>query len=125
MQQRYGQGRSKRFDRIFAFLIGTVALISFLIWAVFFTIEDASRINSRDASYQVNDQYSTTVVFEVTRAPGQDVLCDIKVLNQSYAIVGFKTVLVASSNSSASVISTTVNTTELGVTGLVDRCRVK
>jgi len=125
MQQRYGQGRSKRFDRIFAISIGTVAVISFLIWAVLFTIEDASRITSRDASYQVNDEYSTTVVFEVTRAPGQEVLCDIKVLNQSYAIVGFKTVLVAPSNSSASVISTTVNTTELGVTGLVDRCRVK
>jgi len=125
MQQRYGQGRSKRFDRIFAISVGAFALIAFLVWAVIFTIADSSRVTSRDASYLVNDEFSTSVVFEVTRKPGEEVLCDVKVLNQSYAIVGFKTLYIAPSNSSSSVISTTVNTTELGVTGLVDSCRLK
>jgi hypothetical protein len=71
----------------------------------------------------VIDEYSTNVTFEVSRSPGQSVSCDVTVLNQSFAIVGFLTVDVEASSSRSTVISSTIRTTELGVSGLVQSCR--
>jgi hypothetical protein len=88
-----------------------------------FTIEDAQKISTRDVGYTVNDEFSTEVVFEVTRQPGQEVMCDVQVLSQSYAVVGFKTIAIEPSGKPSVVVATVVNTTELGTTGLVDSCR--
>ena len=122
-QQRYGQDRLKIRDRVLAITVATVSVVSFVIWAIFVSIDNANQISHRDIAYEVIDEFSTTVTFEVSRNPGQAVSCDITVLNQSFAIVGFVTVEVAASTSRSTVISSTVLTTELGVSGLVDGCR--
>jgi hypothetical protein len=123
LEQRYGLGTRRKTDRIFAISVGAFALVAFLVWAIIFTIDDAQKITTRDVGFTVNDEFSTQVVFEVTRDPGREVLCDVQVLSQSYAVVGFKTVAVEASANRSSVISTVVNTTELGTTGLVASCR--
>jgi len=123
LQQRYGQDRLRSRDRIFAIAVGSVTLTSFLIWAIFVSIDNSNQVTHRDVAYEVIDEYSTSVTFEVSRNPGQAVSCDVTVLNQSFAIVGFLTVDVAPSSSRSTVISSTIRTTELGVSGLVDGCR--
>ena len=123
LETRYGLGAKRKNDRIFAISAGIFALVAFLVWAIVFTVDDAQKITTRDVGFTVNDEFSTEVVFEVTRNPGQQVLCDVQVLSQSYAVVGFKTVAVEPSVNRSSVISTVVNTTELGTTGLVASCR--
>jgi hypothetical protein len=123
LEQRYGLGTRRKKDRIFAISIAALALVAFLVWAIAFTIDDAQKITTRDVGFTVSDEFSTEVVFEVTRDPGQEVLCDIQVLSQSYAVVGFKTVAIEASANRSVVISTVVNTTELGTTGLVASCR--
>lgn len=121
--QRYGQSRLIRKDRILAISIGSITLFAFLLWAAIFTISDSAKVSHRDIAYEVIDQFSTNVTFEVSRTPGQLVVCDVTVLNQAFAIVGFLAVEVAASENRSTVISTTVRTTELGVSGLVDGCR--
>lgn len=123
LEQRYGVGTTRKRDRAVAIVIAAAALAGFLIWAVLFTIDDAQRISTRDVGFTVNDEFSTEVIFEVTRSPGQAVVCDVEVLSQGYAVVGFKTVAVAASANASVVISTVVNTTELATTGLVAGCR--
>ena len=123
LKQRYGVGTTRRKDRVFAIVIGVVALVSFLVWAIIFTIDDSQKISTRDVGFTVNDEFSTEVVFEVTREPGRKVMCDVQVLSQSYAVVGFRTIAVEPSGNPSVVVSTLVNTTELGTTGLVDSCR--
>ena len=123
LEQRYGLGKAGKRDRIFAISIAAFALLGFLVWAIIFTIDDAQKISTRDVGFTVNNEFSTEVVFEVTRDPGREVLCEVQVLSQSYAVVGFKTVAVAPSANRSTVISTLVNTTELGTTGLVASCR--
>ena len=122
-EQRYGVGTTRRKDRVFAIIIGSLALVAFLVWALIFTIDDAQKVSTRDVGFTVNDEFSTEVVFEVTRQPGQEVICDVQVLSQSYAVVGFKTIAIEPSGKPSVVVSTVVNTTELGTTGLVDSCR--
>jgi len=123
LEQRYGVGTTRRKDRVFAIIIGFLALVAFLVWALIFTLDDAQKISTREVGFTVNDEFSTEVVFEVTRQPGQKVICDVQVLSQSYAVVGFKTIAVEPSGNPSVVVSTVVNTTELGTTGLVDSCR--
>jgi hypothetical protein len=123
LEQRYGVGTTLTKDRVFAIIIGSLALVAFLVWALIFTIDDAQKISTREVGFTVNDEFSTEVVFEVTRKPGQKVICDVQVLSQSYAVVGFKTIAVEPSGNPSVVVSTVVNTTELGTTGLVDSCR--
>jgi hypothetical protein len=122
-QQRYGHDQLKGRDRILAITVATLALVSFLVWAIFLSIDNANQVSHRDIAYEVIDEYSATVTFEVSRNPGQSVSCDVTVLNQSFAIVGFLTVDVEPSTSRSTVISSKVLTTELGVSGLVDGCR--
>jgi hypothetical protein len=123
LQQRYGRDRFRNRDRILAISIAAVSLTSFLIWAISVSIDNSNQVTHRDIAYEVIDEYSTDVTFEVSRNPGQEVSCDVTVLNQSFAIVGFLTVDVAASDSRSTVISSTIRTTELGVSGLVDGCR--
>jgi hypothetical protein len=123
LEKRYGVGSTRKKDRVFAIVIGSFALVAFLVWALIFTIDDAQKISTRDVGFTVNDKFSTEVVFEVTRQPDQKVMCDVQVLSQSYAVVGFKTIAVEPSGNRSVVVSTVVNTTELGTTGLVDSCR--
>ena len=123
VQQRYGKDQLRSMDRILAISVAVIAISSFLVWAVFVSIDNSNQVTHRDIAYEVIDQYSTNVTFEVSRNPGQVVSCDLTVLNQSFAIVGFLTVDVAASNSRSTVISSTIRTTELGVSGLVDGCR--
>ena len=123
IQERYGRDRHKSRDRVLAIAVAVTAFASFLIWAIFVSIDNSNQVTHRDIAYEVIDEYSTNVTFEVSRNPGQMVSCDVTVLNQSFAIVGFLTVDVAASNSRSTVISSTVRTTELGVSGLVDGCR--
>jgi hypothetical protein len=123
LQQRYGVGSTQKRDRVFAVVVAVIALLAFLIWAIFFTVNNAERTTTRDVGFTVIDEFSTEVVFEVSRTPGKEVVCDVQVLNQSFAVVGLKAVPVAPSAGRAVVISTTVVTTELGTSGLVAGCR--
>ena len=123
LQQRYGVGKTQNRDRVMAIAIAVVALVSFLVWAIIFTLDDADRITTRDVGFTVNDEFSTEVIFEVSRNPGQIVICDVQVLSQSFAVVGLKTLTVEPSERRSVVISTTVVTTEIGTTGLVASCR--
>lgn len=121
--ERYGRDRLRRQDRKMAITVGSLILFAFLIWAMLFVINDSSRVSYRDIAYEVIDEFSTSVTFEVSRNIGQEVTCDITILAENFAIVGFLTLDVAASENRSTVISTTVQTTELGVTGLVDGCR--
>lgn len=121
--ERYGRDRLRRQDRKMAITVGSLILFAFLIWAMLFVINDSSRVSYRDIAYEVIDEFSTSVTFEVSRNTGQEVTCDITILAENFAIVGFLTLDVAASENRSTVISTTVQTTELGVTGLVDGCR--
>jgi hypothetical protein len=123
LQQRYGLGKTKKRDQVWAIAAASLALVGFLVWAIIFTINDADRVTTRDVGFTVNNEFSTEVVFEVSRNPGQSVVCDVQVLSQSFAVVGLKTLTVEPSAQRSVVISTTVTTTELGTSGLVAGCR--
>jgi hypothetical protein len=55
----------------------------------------------------------------------QDGVCAVQVLNNSYAVVGYKELTVAGSLGEKPTLETVLNTTDLGVSATVDRCWFK
>lgn len=121
MAARYGKkptdaGTTRR--RIILLASGLIA--AFLIWAIWVAVSGASAVKSQTLAYEVIDPTQTMVKFSV-QSPAGAAKCAIQVLNQGYAIVGYKEVDLATSGE----YEIFVNTTELGVTGLVDKCWLK
>jgi hypothetical protein len=123
LQNRYGYGRTRKKDLVLAVTVAIVSVVGFLVWGILFSLQQANQVTTRDVGFTVIDQYSTEVIFEVSRNPGQEVVCEVEVLNPSFAVVGYKKVPVSASEGRSVVISTVVNTTELGTSGLVAGCR--
>jgi hypothetical protein len=121
LAERYGKtatsaGATR--NRIIALAVALVAI--FLGWAIWVTVSGASDVKSQVLGYEVLSPEQTSVKFSV-QSPAGAAKCAIQVLNQGFAVVGYKEVEVASPG----VFETFVNTTELGVTGLVDKCWLK
>lgn len=118
---RYGKTatNSKRTrQRIIA--LTSVLLAAFLGWAIWVTVSGVNEIKHSVLGYQVLSEGQTSVKFSV-QSPAGAAKCAIQVLNQGFAVVGYKEVEVPESGQ----YETFVNTTELGVTGLVDKCWLK
>lgn len=123
VSERYGKSkkRSSRERLIWSFVAGSLVAI-FLFWAVSVTIEGANRVTSQDLAYEILGPNQAKVKFEVTKPTDTDVICSVKVLNNAFAVVGYREIAIAASAEKVVTLETLVNTSELGVTGLVDRC---
>ena len=121
LASRYGiTASSKRATRKRIIALASFLVVLFLGWAIWVTVSGSDAIRHQDLAYEVIDESQTSVKFSV-QSPSGPAKCAIQVLNQGYAVVGYKVVEVASSGQ----FETLVNTTELGVTGLVDKCWLK
>ena len=75
--------------------------------------------------YEVLDSQETIVRFSVLKPNDRAALCAVEVLSNSYAVVGYEEVVVPAESSEDDIFEVTVNTTGLGVTGLVETCTLK
>lgn len=121
LASRYGiTASSNRATRKRIIALASFLVVLFLGWAIWVTVSGSDAIRHQDLAYEVIDESQTSVKFSV-QSPSGPAKCAIQVLNQGYAVIGYKEVEVASSGQ----FETLVNTTELGVTGLVDKCWLK
>jgi hypothetical protein len=121
LASRYGKtapDAKKTRQRIIA--VAAILISIFLGWAIWVSVSGASEIKHQVLGYEVLSEGQTSVTFSV-QSPAGAAKCAIQVLNQGFAVVGYKEVAVPASGQ----YETFVNTTELGVTGLVDKCWLK
>ena len=121
LASRYGKAApdaKKTRRRLIAFAAVLVSL--FIGWAIWVAASGANEIKHQVLGYEVLSEGQTSVKFSV-QSPAGAAKCAIQVLNQGFAVVGYKQVQVPASGE----YETFVNTTELGVTGLVDKCWLK
>jgi hypothetical protein len=79
-------------------------------------------VSWKDVGFHVQGPQATDVTFEVTKAKDATVTCQVKALSESYAEVGVRTVTVGPADTAEQRVTATVQTTELAVSGTVDRC---
>jgi hypothetical protein len=122
LAKRYGvkQSNPKR-NRVLA-LIG-VALLT--VTAAWFGFANYSPVSFQDLGYRVLSDTRVEIDFELTRPEGADVVCSLEALNNQFAPVGWKELVIPGSEATKVRNTITLNTTELAVTGLVDECRLR
>jgi hypothetical protein len=120
MAQRYGKPRGGKSGRKPIIALAVSLLVLFLSWAIWVSIEGANQIKTQDLGYEILNENQATVRFSV-QSPAGPAVCAIQVLNQGFSVVGFKQLEIPESGE----YETTVNTTGLGVSGLVDKCWLK
>jgi hypothetical protein len=121
LADRYGRKtNAKQVSRRLVIGLAAVLIAMFVGWATWVTVDGANQVKSQDLAYEVLGPEQTSVRFSVSNPAGTAV-CAIQVLNQSFAVVGYRELEISQSGE----YEVLVNTTEPGVTGLVDKCWLK
>lgn len=120
MATRYGKSAGKKPNRKVVIGLAAGLLALFLGWAIWVSASSTNQIKTQDLGYEILSQNQAWVKFKVENLPGP-AICAVQVLDQGFGVVGYKTVPVAALGE----YETFVNTTQLGVSGLVDKCWLK
>lgn len=125
LDDRYGR-KPTRFSSRTKISVAAAALLTiFLGWGIWVTFFAPVSATASVAGYEVVDSEHTVIRFSLDKPTGKPVVCAARVMNKAYSVVGYKEVLVPANSDASGVITVSVNTTETGVSGLVDRCWLK
>lgn len=125
MSERYGKKpNSSRRQRIFVTFLASTLFTLFIAWAISVTAANSNQIKFESIGYEVLNSNQTKVTFTVTLPNDSDAaICAVEALSESYNVVGYREVEIdPGANRSHETI---VKTTELAVTGQVDKCWLK
>jgi len=79
-------------------------------------------VDADDLSYELVDEHSVTVSFQVTAPQGRDLACAVEALDEEFGVVGWKIVEIPAVASHTQQLTATVPTVAEATTGLVNSC---
>jgi hypothetical protein len=124
LDERYGRTPSStrrlRLVAVFAGAVAALVLVGWVVWAGLGG--DAATLEAKDTGHTIVNDRSVSISWSLTVTPGTPTQCAVEALNQSFGIVGWKVVAVPASEERTRILTETVRTTELAVTGLIYRC---
>lgn len=123
LDERYGRATSgrKRLGLGIAIALGAVATL-LLGWAVYNSSVDS--VDSDSTGFEVIDEHTVTLRFQVTAVPGRDISCVIEAQDEDFGIVGWRVVSFAGSDATSREFEESIPTTALATTGFVNSCWV-
>ena len=122
LANRYGtpkRGLSRRARIIWA---GAAVAAAVVVAAIFSIPSTAGTVTSKDVGFSFPEEGRAVVDFNVDKSAGSTAECAVQVLNESYAIVGWKTVVLGPDVADSSRQSVSVRIDSPGVTGGVNTC---
>jgi len=126
--QRYGRSPQQEAQRRRNLII-TASLIAalFIVWVVWANLTAKNDPTFKTSSFEIVDSSNMSVSFVVTKPANSSAICAIQALKEDYGVVAYKEVRIpATSPEDGSItnvpVKSMLRTTELAVTGLVDRC---
>jgi hypothetical protein len=125
LDERYGRGRRRRFDRRLGWGAAAVLLLAGLAVLLFSGWQNANTIEFRDLAYSVVDDRTVEIDFEVSAPPGTEVVCALEALSESYAQLGWRVHELPASEQRTRRFSDTLVTTGPATTGVVKSCWVR
>ncbi|WP_186317836.1 DUF4307 domain-containing protein [Curtobacterium sp. 9128] len=126
LDDRYGRtpGRKRR-ARLLAVAAAAAIVVVFGAWVIWAGPGQTSHgLDTEDVGYEIVSEHHAVVHSQVSVDPGTRTECTVQVLDKSYTIVGWKTVTLPPVPERTRTITTDVNTTTRGVTGLIHTCWV-
>jgi hypothetical protein len=101
--------------------------VLFIVWATWASLTAKNDPTFKTSSFEIIDSSNMSVSFVVTKPANSTAICSIQALKEDYGVVAYKEVRIPATGSEDGSITNvpvqaTLRTTELAVTGLVDRC---
>ncbi|MEY4980844.1 MAG: hypothetical protein RL174_182 [Actinomycetota bacterium] len=114
-------------SRILAAILASALLVLFVIWAIAVTVDNARQVQVSTLGYEVISPDQTQVKFAVKQPAiiTDEAVCQVTALDQSFAVVGYKEIVLSEGIKAGEPITVNLNTTGEAVSGLVDACRLK
>ena len=126
--QRYGKSPEQEARRRRAIFI-TAGLFAalFITWAVWANLTAKKEPIFKTSSFEIIGQQNLSVSFVLTKPANSTAICAVQALKEDYGVVAYKEVRIpATSPEDGSItdvpLKVSLRSTELAVTGLVDRC---
>lgn len=108
--------------RAWAIAGGVVGLVAAVVIGWWTFRNESQRITATTISYQVVDDTTVAVSFDVSRPPGLPVTCTVRAMDSHFTVVGSADVVVPPQGEQVVHQQTTFRTTTRAVTGLVQDC---
>jgi hypothetical protein len=126
LANRYGKSKAKaRNQRFFWTAIGIALTVGFFAWSISINFGSSPNLTAAVQNFSVVDDLQTQVTIKITNDAQQDGVCAVQVLSKSFAVVGYKELVISGDLGKTPVIDVAVNTTNTGVSATVDRCWFK
>ena len=121
LDERYGRTRTRRAPWIVA---GIVALLVVGVFGWMIVGQSMNSVDADDLGFDLVDEHTVDVRFQVTGVQGKDVVCVVEALDEEFGVVGWKVVEIPAGDSHSQALSTSVPTVAEATTGLVNTCWV-
>ncbi len=121
LDERYGRARARRTPWIIG---GIVALLVVGVFGWMIVAQSMNSVDADDLGFDLVDEHTVDVRFQVTGVQGKDVVCVVEALDEEFGVVGWKVVEIPAGDSHSQALSTSVPTVSEATTGLVNTCWV-
>lgn len=122
LENRYGSGRRRSFDRRVAYSIAGVLIAATLAFFAFSGWQNGQQVSWQDIGYTADSDQALNVKFEVTAAVGTEVACAVEALNASKATVGWKILEIPASDQLTRTVTTKLIVTNPAVAVTTREC---
>lgn len=121
LDERYGRTRAGRLPWIIGIAIAALIVAA----AGWMTVSGSmNSIDTDDLGYEVIDEHTVTVSFQLTAPQERDIVCAVEALDESFAIVGWKIMEIPADDRHTQTFTERIPTVAEATTGLVNSCWV-
>jgi len=121
LDERYGRTRRRRTPWIIG---GAIALLIVGAFSWMTVAQSMASVDADDLGFELVDEHSVNITFQVTGVQGKDVVCAVEALDEEFGVVGWKIVEIAAGESHSQARKVTIPTVSEATTGLVNTCWV-
>lgn len=111
LEDRYGTGRRRRFDRTFAWATVGVLVLAGAGFLLFSGWQTTNQVSAQDIGYTQTGELTLDMKFEVTAPANTPAACAIEALNTSKATVGWTVIELPVTDQRTYVVTTPMHTT--------------
>lgn len=121
LDERYGRVRGRRWPWIAA---GAVASALVIAYAWMTVAASMSAVDSDALGFQVVDEHSVVLSFQVSGHAHADLSCALEALDEEFGVVGWRIVEIPADGTPARALTERIPTVAEATTGLVKACWV-
>ncbi|MDN5704482.1 MAG: DUF4307 domain-containing protein [Yaniella sp.] len=127
---RYGGTKKSRVSKKTGRIIAIIALLAAVVVTFWFAFSGSSSMLAyKSVGYQIHDDTSAWVEFEVTKEPEKTVACAVRILSDNAAVAGYRTVVIGPEDDTdqagrdlTKYYDADIRTDQLGSSGEVENC---